>query len=93
MHGRHRRRTASPYANNDDGSCVFEPCGTAGGDCPFDSNGDGEIGSADLLDFLVRFGQTGSERIASHNDLEHDKEALVSPRAGAFLLAKSRHHT
>ena len=25
--------------------------------CPFDSNGDGEIGSADLLDFLVAFGQ------------------------------------
>ena len=45
-----------PYANNDDGSCVFEPC--AGGACPFDTNGDGEIGSADLLDFLVAFGQT-----------------------------------
>ena len=44
------------YANNDDGSCVFEPCGT-GSDCPFDANGDGEIGSADLLDFLVAFGQ------------------------------------
>ena len=43
------------YANNDDGSCVFEPC--SGGACPFDSNGDGEIGSADLLDFLVAFGQ------------------------------------
>ena len=45
----------TPYANNDDGSCVFEPC--SGGACPFDSNGDGEIGSADLLDFLVAFGQ------------------------------------
>ena len=44
-----------PYANNDDGSCVFEPC--AGGDCPLDTNGDGEIGSADLLAFLVAFGQ------------------------------------
>ena len=44
------------YANNDDGSCVFEPCST-GNDCPFDANGDGEIGSADLLDFLVAFGQ------------------------------------
>ena len=43
------------YANNDDGSCVFEPCGT-GSDCPFDTNGDGEIGSADLLDFLAVFG-------------------------------------
>ena len=49
-----------PYANNDDGSCVFEPCGTGGSDCPFDSNGDGEIGSADLLDFLVEFGQACS---------------------------------
>ena len=48
-----------PYANNDDGSCVFEPC--AGGACPFDSNGDGEIGSADLLDFLVAFGQACSD--------------------------------
>ena len=48
-----------PYANNDDGSCVFEPC--SGGACPFDSNGDGEIGSADLLDFLVAFGQACSD--------------------------------
>ena len=48
-----------PYANNDDGSCVFEPC--SGGACPFDSNGDGEIGSADLLDFLVAFGQSCSD--------------------------------
>ena len=45
------------YANNDDGSCVYEPCGTGGGDCPYDANGDGEIGSADLLEFLVAFGQ------------------------------------
>ena len=48
------------YANADDGSCVFEPCGT-GSDCPFDANGDGEIGSADLLDFLVAFGQACSD--------------------------------
>ena len=48
------------YANTDDGSCVFEPCGT-GSDCPFDANGDGEIGSADLLDFLVAFGQACSD--------------------------------
>ena len=43
------------YANNDDGSCVFEPC--SAGSCPFDTNDDGEIGSSDLLDFLVAFGQ------------------------------------
>jgi hypothetical protein len=43
-----------PYANLDDGSCG--PCGT-GGDCPFDANGDGEIGSADLLEFLIAYGQ------------------------------------
>ena len=49
------------YANNDDGSCVYEPCGTGGGDCPYDANGDGEIGSADLLDFLVAFGQLCSD--------------------------------
>ncbi len=43
-------------ANNDDGSCVTEPC--TGGSCPFDTNGDGEIGSADLLDFLIAYGAT-----------------------------------
>jgi len=49
-----------PYANNDDGSCVFEEC-TGESDCPFDANGDGEIGSADLLEFLVAFGQACSD--------------------------------
>jgi len=49
----------NPFANNDDGSCDFEPC--SGGGCPYDSNGDGEIGSADLLDFLVAFGQACSD--------------------------------
>ncbi|MGY8917400.1 MAG: hypothetical protein ACKVJ6_03930, partial [Flavobacteriales bacterium] len=44
------------FANNDDGSCVMDPC--TGGDCPFDTNGDGEIGSADLLDFLIAYGET-----------------------------------
>jgi len=42
------------YANLDDGSCG--PCGEAN-DCPFDANGDGEIGSADLLEFLIAYGQ------------------------------------
>jgi hypothetical protein len=48
------------YANNDDGSCVYEPCGT-GSACPYDSNDDGEIGSADLLAFLVAYGQACSD--------------------------------
>ena len=43
------------YANSDDGSCG--PCGV-GNDCPFDANGDGEIGSADLLEFLIAYGQS-----------------------------------
>ena len=42
------------YANTDDGSCVFEPAAQAA--IVLDANGDGEIGSADLLDFLVAFG-------------------------------------
>ena len=49
-----------PYANNDDGSCVFEPCGT-GNPCPFDADGNGDIGSGDLLEFLVAFGQSCSD--------------------------------
>ncbi len=44
------------HANSDDGSCVYEEC-AGESDCPFDANGDGEIGSADLLEFLVAFGQ------------------------------------
>ncbi|MBM56363.1 MAG: hypothetical protein CMB32_07385, partial [Euryarchaeota archaeon] len=44
------------HANSDDGSCVYEEC-TGESDCPFDANGDGEIGSADLLEFLVAYGQ------------------------------------
>ena len=44
------------FANNDDGSCVMDPC--TGSDCPFDYNEDGEIGSADLLGFLIAYGET-----------------------------------
>jgi hypothetical protein len=47
------------FANNDDGSCVMDPC--TGGDCPFDFNEDGEIGSADLLGFLIAYGATCEE--------------------------------
>ena len=48
------------FANSDDGSCVYEEC-TGESDCPFDANGDGEIGSADLLEFLVAYGQACSD--------------------------------
>ena len=44
-----------PSAVFDDGSCDFEPC-TGNGDCPFDTNDDGEVGSADLLEFLIAYG-------------------------------------
>jgi hypothetical protein len=47
------------FANNEDGSCVLEPC--TGGDCPFDFNEDGEIGSADLLGFLIAYGASCEE--------------------------------
>ena len=47
------------FANIDDGSCVTEPC--TGGSCPFDVNEDGEIGSADLLGFLIAYGATCEE--------------------------------
>ena len=46
----------NPEATVDDGSCVYEEC-TGESDCPYDANGDGEIGSADLLEFLVAYGQ------------------------------------
>jgi hypothetical protein len=42
-----------PAATEDDGSCVL-PSGP--GDCPFDSDGNGSVGSADLLDFLAQYG-------------------------------------
>ena len=47
------------FANNDDGSCLDDPC--LGNDCPFDTNLDGEIGSADLLIFLIAYGANCGE--------------------------------
>ena len=44
----------SPEATADDGSCDLS--GQASNACNFDGNGDGIIGSADLLDFLTQFG-------------------------------------
>ncbi|MGB1074579.1 MAG: hypothetical protein ACPGYK_00175 [Flavobacteriales bacterium] len=42
-----------PMATVDDGSCIL-PEGE--NDCPFDSDGNGSVGSADLLDFLAQYG-------------------------------------
>ena len=43
------------FATTDDGSCSYD-CVTGDDPCNFDSNGDGLIGSGDLLDFLTAFG-------------------------------------
>ena len=43
------------FATTDDGSCSYD-CVTGDVPCNFDSNGDGLIGSGDLLDFLTAFG-------------------------------------
>ena len=39
-------------ATTDDGSCEFG----SGGSCPGDLNGDGQVGTPDLLQFLSAFG-------------------------------------
>ena len=44
-----------PTATVDDDSCTFAPCSD---DCPADLNGDGQIGTPDLLDLLGAFGVT-----------------------------------
>jgi hypothetical protein len=41
-----------PSATTDDGSCEFD----SGGSCPGDLNGDGQVGTPDLLQFLSAFG-------------------------------------
>jgi hypothetical protein len=41
-------------ATVDNGSCVFD-LGSGGGGCAADFNGDGAIGAADLLDFLLLY--------------------------------------
>ena len=46
----------TPFATLDDGSCSYDCEVVAPGPCGFDSNGDGVIGSGDLLDFLTAFG-------------------------------------
>ncbi len=43
------------FANWDDGSCTFSPDNPQGS-CFFDFNGDGGVGAADLLEFLIFFG-------------------------------------
>ena len=42
-----------PLATVDDGSCVFQECEST---CPNDLNGDGAIGTPDLLSLLSSFG-------------------------------------
>ena len=44
-----------PTATVDDDSCTFAPCSD---DCPADLDGDGQIGTSDLLDLLGSFGVT-----------------------------------
>ena len=41
------------FALTDDGSCVFEPCSA---ECPSDLDGDGAVGTGDLLALLGTFG-------------------------------------
>ena len=41
------------FATVDDGSCVLEPCETT---CPGDLDGDGAVGTPDLLNLLTTFG-------------------------------------
>jgi hypothetical protein len=42
----------NPNATEDDGSCTFE----SNGECIFDINNDGEVGTMDLLEFLTAYG-------------------------------------
>lgn len=42
------------YANDDDGSCVFDASPEL---CPADFDGNGQVGTPDLLDFLSYFGE------------------------------------
>ena len=47
-------------ATLDDGSCEFD-CSGSGGTCGYDTDGNGLIGSADLLVFLSIYGTTCSD--------------------------------
>ena len=44
-----------PMATIDDNSCTFD--GNVSTGCPSDLNGDGTVSTADLLEFLISFGQ------------------------------------
>jgi hypothetical protein len=44
----------NPLANDDDQSCIFET--VVANDCPADLDGDGTVGTSDLLNFLTAFG-------------------------------------
>ena len=47
----------SPFATTDDGSCFYD-CASTNNSCVSDLDGDGAVGSADLIEFLTAFGET-----------------------------------
>ena len=47
----------SPFATIDDGSCFYD-CAPTNNSCVSDLDGDGAVGSADLIEFLTAFGET-----------------------------------
>ena len=47
----------NPLASVDDGSCVLEGSGNSGCELVYDGNGDGSVGSGDLLGLLAEFGE------------------------------------
>ena len=52
-----------PMATVDDNSCTFD--GTESGGCTSDLNGDGSVTTADLLEFLISFGQLCRPRLCA----------------------------
>lgn len=47
----------NPAATSDDGTCTFDCVAS----CPFDADGNGTIGSADLIEFLATYGTSCAE--------------------------------
>ena len=52
--------------NDDGGNCVSESCTTCA-TCPFDINGDGDVGGADLTIILNAWGCTGPSCLGDMN--------------------------
>ena len=46
----------NPSATVDDGSCILDDSGDSGCELVYDGNGDGSVGSSDLLGLLTEFG-------------------------------------